>query len=159
MADLLARPLDTDAFGRLLRDYPGPAVSLLDVRDMLARLGVRASGVKASIDYLRALRSPAVVHLAGPQHFCVFLDASDEWTRVLDEGEVKVLQRSVFEERFTGNALVVLSDLPAGPLLHIPHPHLAIKRTDPGVPTVVTVPMLNLAQGGQSLDVELDGHS
>ena len=92
----------------IVRAYPSPTVSLLDVKNMCFSLGTPVSGVKASLNELLTGPSSFIAALNDPDHFTVVLDGDDKQVRIRDSevAPIEIWPRSVFEARFTGYALV-----------------------------------------------------
>jgi Peptidase C39 family len=134
LAYVLNRPVPDAVGAEVERAYPGPQISLLDVREMAARLGIELTRVRASLDDLSARRLPAIIHLRNPNHFVVLTRLSPEWVQVMDRGGLLARAREAFEKRFTGHALILKrpDSPPTGPRLELPAFHYQFGVTGPG---------------------------
>lgn len=87
-------------------------MSMAEVRDYAKSLGLNLTGVKCTVDEVRALNRPAIVAMKD-DHFTVVEKISDSYVRMFEgDSAISLVPRKDFEDAFTGFALVPLADLP-----------------------------------------------
>ena len=107
LARVYRQAIPPDAMSLLQQKYPQSMVSMADVRDMTARLGMDVVGVKSQLDDLLIGQRPSIIHLTQPEHFVLLLDGDAKQLRLLEETTgISVVDRSSIEARFDGYALL-----------------------------------------------------
>ena len=127
LASALGRDVPPSAAKEIRAAYPQAAVSMLDVRQAAAMIGLPLEGVACSFQELMTqVPGPKIAHLRDPDHFLVVVQASDEWVQTVDRGVVVIVPRSELEARYSGRALTVVTPTAgeaAGPKLELPEFH------------------------------------
>jgi len=84
---------------------PDEILSLREVRDILARAGVRVTGRRLTLSEAEALGCPMIAVVA-PRHAVVLDCVTNGYVRVMENGSPTLMRRGDFEKEFAGVALV-----------------------------------------------------
>ena len=126
LATAMGRPPAAEARQTVLSAFPAERMSMADVKEAAALVGIELEGVSGEFDdVVDRVRGPKILHLSQPDHFLVALRASEEWVQVADVGGVRALPRSEIEALYSGRALIIGqgSAEPGGPRLLLPEFH------------------------------------
>ena len=114
LAGLLGLDIDAAKREAAARHYNAPEVSMFDIQQAAADIGLRLVPMEATLGELETqFRGPKIAHLGDPPHFTVIAAMSAAYVQFIDDGMIGVLPRTEFERRYSGHALV-LADTPPG---------------------------------------------
>lgn len=106
LARIIGRPISSRQWLEITRRWSNDALSMANVRDAGALLGIALTGWRMTTGELAGLRSPAVVHFTSG-HFVTVVDCVGETVRWLDHGgDMVVSTMAEFGTRFSGNVLL-----------------------------------------------------
>jgi ABC-type bacteriocin/lantibiotic exporter with double-glycine peptidase domain len=146
----LLGPLGIDAPSDVVRRWEAvfaeSTASMADLRDEARELGAELKGIRCTTAELAHVRGPAILHLADPDHFIVFLNQSAALPQVIDQSRFLDDPEQVGPrlERFTGKALILDQARSAGgPRVQADMPAVTAEPSAPGKPILARFSLTN----------------